>query len=537
MTFVERITGHLELSFHGETIQVESRQISSFSVKISPWGFSAEVQFRRTHRSSEEDSFLEAFLEVAPCEAHLKLSRTFGQSSDESPILSLRGLAIRREIDEIDENDLAGVPVLTRLYTLHFLDRAQAAWSQHRPTMLLVDTTYQALFNANLVAGIKLSHNWSGSSVQYPTLSIGLGSDENPSNFYDFIAWFADHHGLGFFHDPTQDVYQLRDSKLSPRAVSMSTAEVASIEVYFPPVRRAQVTVLNGSTLAAEARKEIVNKQSISGVKAEFLVRTPIASRHDARASTEIQRAKQRLPMLRVTLRSLSEHLPIPGETRTFSDGFSPEIFAHGTTYRITTFALQATEELEEQGGIHAPLGRRYQIHASLELEQSSDPVFHLPPFVTPIWPFYVEGTLVSEVGKEDEETFQIYQEQGSSLDVYRVKIPIFDSKQILVLFEPMTLDGQFFLPIYKGARVQIALHLDRAELISFLDWRPGGRLPIDLQGNHLLFGKKASSQTSVSHTYLDAKPVLKILRTQEKDEQTILIQDGTLLMTTRENS
>ena len=81
-----------------------------------------------------------------------------------------------------------------------------------------------------------------------------------------------------------------------------------------------------------------------------------------------------------------------------------------------------------------------------------------------------------------------------------------------------------------------IALDFDRARFAGYLDWRPGARLPLETQGNHILFGKKALSQTSMRHVYEDAKPVLSILRTSDKDVQTIKVLDGTIWMETKEN-
>lgn len=538
MTFAERIASSLKLTLGGSTIEVEPRQIASFSAALRPWGFTAEVRFRYVCRSSpDEDVFFEAFLKPDPCEAHLELGRTFEEVGETTRKLVLKGLVIHREIEETDEQDIAGAPVMTRHYTVHIRDRAQAAWSRHRPTMLFVDSTYKALFDANLVASIALAHDWPGSSVQHPVLSLGLGMDENAASFHDFIVWFAHREGLGLFYDPDKDSYKLQATKPPATGpVPLEAAEVAALEVRFPPVRRAKVAVLNGSTLAAESKKEVTNQQAATGVKADFLVRTAIASQHDARTTIETNRAKQRLPGLRIELGSFPAQPPILNKGLELSDGFSPAIFAHGKSFRVTAFDLQGKEELEEQGGVDAEAGRRYEISATFDLEQASDPAFHLPPFVAPVWPFYAEGKVVSEVGASDEETYQVYQEQGTSIDTYKVQVPLFDDKKVIVRYEPMTLNGQFYFPAYKGERLLLALHLDRAEMASYLDWRPGGRLPLDLQGNHILLGKKAASQTSVSHTYLDAKPVLKILRTQGKDEQSIVIKDGTLTMTTLEN-
>jgi hypothetical protein len=78
-------------------------------------------------------------------------------------------------------------------------------------------------------------------------------------------------------------------------------------------------------------------------------------------------------------------------------------------------------------------------------------------------------------------------------------------------------------------------LEFDSARIRSFLDWRPGGRLPTDSQGNHILVGKEdAKNQTSIRHVYVDAKPQFIIERIMGSDHQLIKIDEGGIHMVTR---
>jgi hypothetical protein len=82
---------------------------------------------------------------------------------------------------------------------------------------------------------------------------------------------------------------------------------------------------------------------------------------------------------------------------------------------------------------------------------------------------------------------------------------------------------------------VLVALDLHRGWIARFLDWRPGARLPLDTQGNHLLLGKADKNQTSIRHVYTDGKPVLSVKRTNQKDTELIKLEEGILLLETRE--
>lgn len=196
----------------------------------------------------------------------------------------------------------------------------------------------------------------------------------------------------------------------------------------------------------------------------------------------------------------------------------------------------RASDRIEGRGGgVEASLGRRYELDYELGLELASDPVFHAPPFAEPAWPFQVEGIVVSDAGADDEQTYQAYRDEATSLDYYKIAVPLFADKKVIAPYEPASLTGQFYFPLYKGERVLVALDFDRARVAGHLDWRPGARLPLDSQGNHLLFGKKGASQTSLRHTYADGKPSLTIERTSGTDLQTVVISEGTIRLETTE--
>ena len=85
-----------------------------------------------------------------------------------------------------------------------------------------------------------------------------------------------------------------------------------------------------------------------------------------------------------------------------------------------------------------------------------------------------------------------------------------------------------------KHARVLVALDFDRASVVEFLDWRPGARLPLESQGNHILLGKQKDDETSIRHVYEDAKPLLSIQRKKAEDVQLIKVSEGTIFIETK---
>jgi hypothetical protein len=176
-----------------------------------------------------------------------------------------------------------------------------------------------------------------------------------------------------------------------------------------------------------------------------------------------------------------------------------------------------------------------YNIELRSHLELESEDWVSLPSFKPPLYPIYVEGKVVSEQGAKEAETYQIYQDNETSLDQYKVAIPLWNDQQVVLPFEPNFFTGHFYFPDYKDARVLVALDFHSALIERFLDWRAGARLPMDSQGNHILLGKTEKSQTSIKHVYVDDKPVLDVKRTSDKDTERIKMVEGSLILETKE--
>lgn len=535
--FLDRVACRLTLSVGGAPIAIEPRQIERFRVALRPWGYQAEIAFRVECRSSpDEDTVLTPFLLPVINTVEASLARAFEEVGETTVPLVLRGVVVDKEVSETSADDVAGAPVLTRHYLVRFTDRAQAFWPHHRPTALLVDKTYADLLAAHLPDGLTLTHDWTASSVQRPVLALALGVDAGAAHFLDFVTWLAHREGVGLFSDPATDTLKIAATKptASPAAVTLEPDEVARVEITLPAVRRTRVSVLN-SYSEGPATKVVANAQAVEGLRSVYLLRSALAAELDRRTTLEKTRAALPLPGARLELARLPAVMPTINRGLALGAEFSAQLFTHGKTYRTIAVDL-AGQAAGDEGGVDAETGRRFSLTLTAEVEQASDPVMRLPAFVPPTWPLQLEGKVVSEVGAKTEETYQIYQDARTSQDLYKVEVPLFANQKVIVRFEPVMLSGQFYFPAYKGERVLLSLDFERADFESYLDWRPGGRLPLEGQGNHLLMGKKASSETSVSHVYTDAKPVLTIQRTQDKDQQTIVIKDGTLFMTTLEN-
>ena len=85
--------------------------------------------------------------------------------------------------------------------------------------------------------------------------------------------------------------------------------------------------------------------------------------------------------------------------------------------------------------------------------------------------------------------------------------------------------------------RLLLAFWLEEARVERLLDWREGVPLAKDAQGEQILFGKTATSQTSVNHVYEDAKPVFNVVRKNASDRASIRLEEGGMIIKVQETS
>lgn len=528
--FKDRLRIKLEFTIGGKTFPVLAGALKRFDLGVRPWGFQGRAEIWSVSVGEQrEDELFASFVKDDPVAISMTLSRAFDKVEGKAKSMTLKGLVTGRRIVERTIAGVAQAPVLQRRYTVEFTDRGAALWRQHRPTALYVDKSYEDLIKANTPAGVTVTHTWTASSVKRPVLALGLGAAgrEGGASFHDFLFWLLCRENAGLYYDPAADTYAILDKKPSRGEVALSRDEVASVEAWFPSVRRDKVSVLNASTEAATKRKEIENKRAATGVLTEYLIRTPVAKQLDARVELEKVRAEAAEPEARVALGGFPGTPILPSMGLKLGGGWSTNAYQHGKTYRVVSARIRAqavSQEATEETGEETNV---YRIAYRLRLEPSTDKAVRFPAFKRPIWPFHVEGKVVSEVGEEAEGTYQMYEDKDTSLDRYQVAVPLWENQKVVVPFEPGVMGGHFYFPASRGARVLLALGFDEARIDGFLDWRAGARLPLETQGDHILVGKGPESQTSIQHVYEDGRPALRIRRTSGEDVQVIEVREG----------
>ncbi|MBK9265468.1 MAG: hypothetical protein IPM54_37490 [Polyangiaceae bacterium] len=535
-SFRDRLEVTLELTIAGEAFSIAGGDIKYFEIEILPYGIFGQAEFWFVANTSQsEDTLFSAFVGTDVIDVSLTCKRERDQEWGEATPMTVKGLVSARSVEERAFDDVSGKPVLQRKYAIHFADRGSVLWRQHHPTALYVDKTMKDLVEDNKPAGVTIKYPWTAATTQYAVRSLGLGVSGNDASFYDFLMWFLDKENLGLHYDSAADDYSIVSEKPDGgSAKTLQKEEIALVEAYFPEVRRDVGNVLNAYTDAATKKKGITNAESVTGVRTDHLIRSAIENDTTSRATLETGRSKQRQPEAVVFFKSFPTTPVVWPNQAKLDTAYGTNVYQSGKTYRVRRTRIVAWAVSQEATDDNAEAANAYMIEHEIDLELAADVTFRRAAFVAPVWPYHVEGKVKSETGEETEETYQIYQD-ASSQDVYRVKVPLFDDTVVIAPFLPYYQPGHFYFPAYRDQRVLLELYFDRAFVRSFLDFRPGGRLAAESQGNHLLMGKTATDQTSIRHLYEEQKPKLVIERTKDKDWQMITVSEGVIRMETQD--
>jgi len=398
------------------------------------------------------------------------------------------------------------------------------------------------VIDAQKGAKITVSYDWAAEvDAERELVFLPLGGPPNGASFYDFVCWFTDTRGGVWTYDTKTNSYKLSATKdASGTAASLPLTEVGPVRLEFPPTPRASAVVLNSSIDIAGKKEAPANANGVAGIRRDVLVRAPAQAQVDARATFEGERLAARGHEVVVGFALYPTVAVLPGRLVEFpTSTFGSSIHTAGKDYRVRRLRVRA--ESADPGPVAedaAAYAFATEVVARLELK---DEVWAaLPPYRAPRWPGLVEGVIVSEQGEEADETWQVYTDSETSLDRYKVEVPLYKGSAEAYVYPPFDPNGQpghLFFPAYKGAKVLLAFELFSVTIRRYLDWRAGAQLPVDGQGNHILVGKTLTSKTSISHDYVEQKPVFQVSRLNDKDTQLIELKDGTITIRTKEEA
>lgn len=533
MSFEEALAPTLSIRCAGDATAVPGANLKRITLDLFIHGFAGEVVF--WVRADAAGEALHARLTGAePLEVDLTVAKARYLGEPPDPI-AVRGAVRARRFTELVAEDVSGSPVLFRRYRLGFVDPARAAWSIHHPTVVRADESVADLIAAQLVGELRCEVTWPELKRKRGLVCVGLGEDE--ASFHDFVAWLADSGGGHLILDYAEKAYQLAASKpavASPVAIPREIVAELEISPAEPP--RHQLRLLNSWT-GAEAVTPVELATALPPLSRDVLLHTPLAREVELRGDREARRHAAGLHEVELVMSHYPELLLVPGAGAELDrDDFSPRLAAYGDPLRVIELHLDA-RALDGSAEHDLELDRTtYAVDLRVRLEHEDDPRSRVPAHRTPRYPIQVEGRILSALGDTGDRAYTVYEDAQTSLDRYRVLLPTWNAT-IDVPFTPLFQPGHMYFPAYREARVMVAVGFERASLLGFLDWGESVRLPLASQGNHILFGRNATSETSLRHWYVDSKPELQMRRAHAGDIGVVTVKHGAIVIETFDES
>ncbi|EFI34726.1 conserved hypothetical protein [Desulfonatronospira thiodismutans ASO3-1] len=536
--FTDAIELNLKLTISQKSVDIAAGNVKLWELDLHNWGFTGRAEFA-VSLVHEDDSLFELFTGSETVQVELKFKPYYIPEGTSVEYVELKGLVTHKAItaeQTIERGPLKGNPVVYRMYEIFFVDPAQAVWKCHRPLELMTDKSVKDLLQAHKTSRINLNFQWKVLNEKLPMLALYLGSEAGKADFYDFVMWYVDTRNGIWSFDASKNSYTLSETKdTEGEPDNLNKDAVQSLRMDFPEPPRERLRLLNSFAENPQTKK-IENKLAMEGITRDILVNYPVTSDLNNREALEKKRQKIREHELLLYFSSYPMLCLIPGKFLKLEKGlWSENLYTTGKTYRIRSLHIKAgATDANPDSDRDMPFNR-YEMEMCSRLETKDETWQELPEYVPPAYPVYLEGLVVSEHGDKDEETYQIHEDSKTSQRYYKVKIPLLNNQELLMPFMPLIQSGHFYFPVYKGARVLVALEFDHATMAGCLDWRGEAQVPADTQGNRIMMGKTPTSRTAISHVYQDNLPVFAMERQEEKDTESITFSQGRLVIQTSE--
>lgn len=548
-TFLESLA--LTVKVAGEA--VPGANVKALHVAMTSYGVEGTIDFWARSDTEPGKAFHETLIGSTSFEVSIDVAKMIYLGDKPAP-LAVRAAVVSRAFSEVIAASVEDRPILYRRYTLRFQDALRARTEHHRPSIVYADATLQSVFAEHIPSSVTMTTSAAAWSTVRPLVALALGDDE--ASFYDWLVWLAERERVHLRYTHDSATYEIADAKPAAETpISWPSKACGLVRVVLAEPSRHAPRLLN--SWGDGATTEIENADANAGARRDYLVYTPIANDVEARKKLEQARIALGKPRIEVRCRAVPDVHPMPGDAVELDrEEFSANVFGYGRALRTIGVRLDAVatnDDPEHDVDLDAT-EYRTALHYTFEADDDLTP--RLPPYRRPHYPMFVEGRIVSTVGEVGDRTHMIREDSATSLDNYVVKLPLWkkkqsdgasgpgaeqtaggggedDSVEIRVLFTPRFEPGHLYFPAYREARVVLAVDFDAAAIHHFVDWGAGVRLPMAGQGNRILFGKNATSQTDVSHFYVDSKPELHIRREHEGDVGTVTVTDGTIVIST----
>ncbi|ODN42217.1 hypothetical protein [Piscirickettsia litoralis] len=148
-----------DITFDVAGIVIPGASIHGIDVKLTPYGHKTIVNFFVSNQEGNHDYILEKLQAPFALEATLSLVNCYYPAAErEQSRITIKGIICEKHILKQSASiEVTDNPTYSRCYSVTFIDRACAFWSQHKPARLYTNTNYKQIIATHSFDGLNCS--------------------------------------------------------------------------------------------------------------------------------------------------------------------------------------------------------------------------------------------------------------------------------------------------------------------------------------------------------------------------------------------
>ncbi|GEM_PF-2337266 len=522
----------LKLEGQGKPLEVPCGNIPKIDVSILSYGFHGRIRFV-VHKDEELDFFYEpAIIKVTLTVTPLDTT----DPENELKPFELKGIITDKTLSKEAIEGYKSDEVQARECVIEFCDPACAIWSQHFPVQIFTEKSMKDVIEEYISDSISIKYDSDLTAETHPLIAIGLGDPRNTVDFYTFLMWHFETQGSIWQYDYTEKQYVISDKKDDSGEVTQLPCDKAGVSVFWPEPSRQNQRVVNSYT-EDFASEEVEGEEVFEEIRRDRLFPTPIPDEVTKKATDIKPKNHTCEHQLIVDFKRYPKKDLYPGNLFNFEDPYwGKELYFKEKEYRIHTLQLDLTGT--ENPMTKTPMEQQEYVGSVVGVFETKEEVLVQRPNIrVPVYPFALEGKVLSELGEKQEETFEIGKDEETDQTYYTVKLPWAEDQTVKAPFEPTYINGQSYYPLLHDQRVVVHFTLFKAKIVEVKNWFEMAELPRTVQGNKTVFAPWKEDEGDLKYTIMEHKEdanglTFLIERQQEKQVQYIRItHDGLHLM------
>jgi hypothetical protein len=533
----QEIAFTLTLESGGKEVEVFSGHIETVQLALYPYGFDGRIYFS----GFENGPLNEIIVSTDPIQISLSYDLWDG---DEKPLpFTLKGLVVDKYVKQVKKTS---EDLIQTEYCLDFSDMAKVVWSNHFPISIYTNKSMREVIDDQTNSLFEIDYDWEILEPPHPVLAFSLEYKDQDSrgtrqNFYHFLHWFLHKENGILTYDYTSNTYLISGEKQEGSDPVKLYEKWVTTPIYrLPEPPRFEQRILSHSP-------ERMTEEKNSFAPTYESIRSDLFDLDDQRIYPE----QTALPVgsdLSINKSEVELHVETFDNILHLTDLFPGALLLFqgdkvrgpswsGTpefkekSFRVKKMVVEARKPVWSEN-IDKPV-ETYRLDIDLLLEEKEETHVFRPPFSSPSYPFYIQGTISSQIGDEMQTTYEV--DEKVQEGQYLVEIPLVgnEAEKLVVPFFPNLGSGQYYFPLCKGEKVLLAVYFQTAQISRVLGWQPLAQLPPGVQGNQIVLASNGKdSYTVLKHEFVEGNASVFTIEQSSSSTQKRIIELKDEMMT-----